>query len=87
MNEPDETPWETMRVWVAGLLEGHPLLGDIPCAPAVEANRVGVRLVCGGWMVTVVSPDWYLPLTEDRARLIALNLAVQARERYDEGVA
>jgi hypothetical protein len=35
----------------------------------------------------VVSPDWYLPLTEDRARLIALNLAVEARERYDEGAA
>ncbi len=85
MDGPDETPWETMRGWVAGLVEAHPLLDDIPCVAAVEANRLGVRLVCGGWMVTVVSPDWYLPLTKDRARLIALNLAVQARERYDEG--
>ena len=82
-----DSPSETMREWVAALVETHPLLDDIPCAPAVEANRLGVRIVCGGWMVTVVSPDWYLPLTEDRARLIALNLAVQARERYDEGAA
>lgn len=87
MTEPDEVPWETMREWVSALVETHPLLGDIPCAPAVEANRVGVRMSCGGWTVTVVSPDWYLPLTEDRARLIALNLAVEARERYDEGSA
>ncbi len=79
------TPWETMRARVAELVAAHPLLGDIPCAPDIEANRLGVRMRCAGWMVTVVSPDWYLPLTEDRARLIALNLAVQARERYDEG--
>lgn len=85
MTEPDEHPWEAMRERVAALVHAHPLLDDIPCAPAVEANRLGVRMVCGGWMVTVVSPEWYLPATEDRARLIALNLAVQAREQYDEG--
>jgi hypothetical protein len=79
------TPWETMRGWVAELVSAHPLLGDIPCVPDLEANRVGVRMRCADWMVTVVSPDWYLPLTEDRARVIALNLAVQARELYDEG--
>jgi hypothetical protein len=87
MNEPDDVPWEAMRRWVAALLKTHPLLGDIPCAPTVEANRVGVRMACAGWTVTVVSPDWYLPLTEDRARLIALNLAIEARERYDESAA
>ncbi len=84
MTTPDDTPWETMRHRVAALVEAHPLLEDIPCAPALEANRLGIRMRCGGWMVTVVSPDWYLPLDEDRARLIALNLAVQARERYDD---
>ena len=85
MTEPDDSPWETMRVRVAELVDRHPLLDDIPCAPQVEANRLGVRMLCGGWTVTVVSPEWYLPPTDDRARLIALNLALQARERYDEG--
>jgi len=83
----EDTPWELMRRRVAELVIAHPLLGDLPCSPDIEANRLGVRMRCGGWMVTVVSPEWYLPLDEDRARLIALNLAVQARERYDEGVA
>jgi hypothetical protein len=85
MTEPDDLPWEPMRERVEALVETHPLLDDIPCAPSVEANRLGVRMVFGAWTVTVVSPDWYLPATEDRARLIALNLAIQAREQYDEG--
>ena len=75
-------PWERMRSLVASQLAANPLVGGV--SHAVEASRFGVRMRWGSDAVSVSRFQWYLPLTEDRARRLAADLALQAREVRDE---
>ena len=73
-------PWERMRSLVAGHLAAHPLMQAV--APsAIEASRFGVRVRRGGEAVEVARFQWYLPLSDERARALASQLALGASER------
>ncbi len=73
-------PWERMRSLVAAHLGAHPLMRGVS-SPAVEASRFGVRVRCGGESVEVARFEWYLPLSDERARTLASDLAARAVER------
>lgn len=72
-------PWERMRSLVAGHLAAHPLMQ--PVTPVIEASRFGVRVRLGDEQVEVARFQWYLPLSDERARALASQLALGASER------
>jgi hypothetical protein len=75
-------PWERMRSLVASQLAADPVVRDV--SHAVEASRFGVRMRWGSDAVSVSRFQWYLPLTEERARRLAADLALQARDTRSE---
>lgn len=79
-------PWEQMRARVAAQLSASPHL-DAAEPPALEASRFGVRMRCGAEAVSVMRFQWYLPMTDERARRLASDLVLQARGMRDEAAA
>lgn len=79
-------PWERMRALVASHLVADPLMKEA-CPATVEASRFGVRMRWGSDAVAVMRFQWYLPLTEERARRLAADLALQARDVSGEAAA
>ena len=75
--------WERSGLLVAALLRPHPLLRDLAELPTVTYDRHEVRAVSGEMVAAVRRQDWYLPVREDHARRLALDLALQLRERMD----
>jgi hypothetical protein len=73
-------PWERMRSLVAAHLGAHPVLRGLEPG-AVQASRFGVRVRCAGETVEVARFEWYLPLSDERARILADALAARAGER------
>ena len=80
-------PWEQMRARAAAHLDASPHLNDIAGPPALEASRFGVRMRCGADAVAVMRFQWYLPMTDERARRLASDLVLQARGVRDEAAA
>jgi hypothetical protein len=80
-------PWEQMRARVAAHLGASPHLNDAAEPPALEASRFGVRMRLGADAVSVMRFQWYLPMTDERARRLASDLALQARGVRDEAAA
>lgn len=80
-------PWEQMRARVAAQLNAIPHLKDVAEPPSLEASRFGVRMRCGADAVSVMRFQWYLPLTDERARRLASDLVLQARGVCDEAAA
>lgn len=80
-------PWERMRSLVAEHLDQDPLLRDVAVDRTLEASRFGVRMRCGPESVSVMRLEWYLPLSDERARRLASELALQARGTLDNAAA
>ncbi|HEX8358867.1 MAG TPA: hypothetical protein VF613_02035 [Longimicrobium sp.] len=80
-------PWERMRSLVAEHLDEHPLLRGVAVDRTLEASRFGVRMRCGPEPVAVMRFEWFLPLSEERARRLAGELALQARGTLDNAAA
>ncbi len=80
-------PWERMRSLVAEHLDDHPLLRDVAVDRTLDVSRFGVRMRCGPRSVAVMRFEWFLPLSDERARRLASELALQARGTLDEAAA
>lgn len=76
--------WDRTGLLVAALMQPHPLLKDLPCTPSVAYDEGGLRAECGEMRASVQAPGWYLPVEPDHARMLALDLALQLREQFDE---
>lgn len=79
--------WHRLGLLVAAAMQPHPLLRDLSCAPTVVYDESGIRAQCGDAEAVVRGAHWYLPVEEDHARLVALQLALALREQLDEGMA
>ena len=77
------SPWERTRFLVDALLHPHPLLGDAPDSLVVEASANSLRATSGPVVAEVHGHEWWIPLSEERARRLALDLALQVREQLD----
>lgn len=84
---PRSPHWHRLGLLVAAAMRPHPLLRDLPSTPVVVYDENGVRAQCGELVAVVSRPEWYLPVEEDHARVVALQLALQLREKFDEDAA
>lgn len=76
-------PWERMRLAVSDILCAHPLLREASLAPEVTACEAGIRARAGKLVAELASPSWWDPGGPERARRLAMELALKLRLEAD----
>jgi hypothetical protein len=72
-----------MCLAVSDILCSHPLLRDASLAPEVTACEAAIRARAGKLVAELASPAWWDPCSPERARRLAVELAVKLRLEAD----